>query len=404
MKIGIVGAGPSGMMAANIASKNSADVTIFDKNEKCGKKLYITGKGRCNLTNYCKEDEFLQNVVSGEKFLMSAINRFSPIDTFNFFEKHVPLKIERGNRVFPQSDKSSDVLKVFNKLLAESKATVKLNENVLSVKSSGSKFLIDTSQNQYVFDKVIIACGGQSYKGTGSTGDGYNFAKKFGHKIIEIKPGLVPMLLEKTYIDGLAGLSLKNIAASVEYNGRNYYEFGELLFTHEGVSGPVILTLSSKINRLSLDNLYLSIDFKPSLDFKTLEERVKKDLEKYKLKAFKNSLFDLMPKNLVPNFIKYVKIDEGKESSFITIEERRKIVSALKDFKLKITGLDDIENAIITSGGVDVKEINPKTMESKIIKDLYFCGEVIDCDALTGGFNMQIALSTGYCAGHFSSV
>jgi len=404
MKIGVIGAGPAGMMAAIEASKNGAAVTIFDKNEKCGKKLYITGKGRCNLTNYCEIPEFLQNVVNNGKFLMSALSRFSPRDTYNFFEKHLPLKIERGNRVFPQSDKSSDVLKVFNKLLTENKVIVKLNENVLNVKPSGSEFLIDTKDNQYVFDKVIIACGGQSYKGTGSTGDGYKFAKKLGHNIIDIKPALVSLLTEKTYIAGLAGLTLKNVLASVEYNGKTYSEFGELLFTHDGVSGPIILTLSSKINRFCLDNLCLSIDFKPALDFKALEERVRSDMEKYKQKQFKNSLFDLLPKNLVPNFIKYVKIEDEKESSFVTAAERTKIVWALKNFKLKILGLDDVENAIITSGGVDTREINPKTMESKILKNLYFCGEVIDCDALTGGFNMQIALSTGVSAGYFSSV
>ena len=404
MRIGVIGAGPSGMMAAIIASKNSADVTIFDKNEKCGKKLYITGKGRCNLTNYCDEQEFLQNVVNNSKFLMSAINRFSPVDVYNFFEKHLLLKIERGNRVFPKSDKSSDILKIFNKLLSVNKVNVKLNENVLNIESSDSGFLIETKSAQYVFDKIIVACGGKSYKGTGSTGDGYIFAKKLGHNVIDCLPGLVPIRLEKTYIEGVTGLSLKNVLANVEFNGQKFSEFGEMLFTHDGVSGPIILTLSSKINRLCLDSLYLSIDFKPALDFKALDERIKKDLERYKLKAFKNSLFELLPKNLVPNFIKYVKIDSEKESSFITLEERHKIVLALKDFKLKITGLDDIENAIITSGGVDVKEINPKTMESKITNNLYFCGEVIDCDALTGGFNMQIALSTGYCAGHFSSV
>jgi len=403
MKIGIVGAGPAGMMAAYTASKNGADVTVFDKNEKCGKKLYITGKGRCNLTNYCEVSEFLQNVVRGGKFLMSAINRFSPFDAYNFFEKYLPLKIERGNRVFPQSDKSSDIIQAFNKLLTESGAAVKLSDSVLNIAKSGSSFLIDTLKNQYVFDKVIIACGGESYKETGSTGDGYKFAKKLGHNIIDTVPALVPMVLEKTYIENLAGLSLKNVTASVKYGRQTFSEFGEMLFTHNGVSGPIILSLSSKINRLKLDGLYLSVDFKPALDVKTLEERVKKDLDKYKLKQFKNSLFDLLPKNLVPNFIEYVKIDNDKESSFITAQERQKIVLSLKDFKLKILSLEDIGQAIVTSGGVDVNEINPKSMESRLLQNLYFCGEVLDCDALTGGFNMQIALSTGYCAGYFSA-
>lgn len=403
MRIGVIGGGASGMMAAGIAAKNGADATLFEKNEKLGKKLFITGKGRCNITNNCEKDEFFKNIVNNSKFLMSAFSKFSNHDTYNFFSEFLNLKVERGNRVFPESDKSSDVIKALDEFLKSNNVKVLLNSNVLKITLNGDKFLVSTKNCDYIFDKVVIATGGISYSKTGSSGDGYKFAKILGHNIIDLKPALVPIECDMTDIKGLAGLSLKNVTASVEKDGKALAsEFGEMLFTHEGVSGPIILTLSSKINRADLSNCYLCIDFKPALTHKELDARILRDFEKFSNKQFKNALDELLPKSLVPKMIEYVKIPEERQINSITSLEREKLVNSLKEFKIEILKLGKLDEAIVTAGGVDVLEINPKTLESKIVKNLYFCGEIIDCDALTGGFNMQIAFSTGYCAG-FSS-
>lgn len=400
MKIAVIGGGASGMMAAGIAARNGALVTLFEKNEKLGKKLFITGKGRCNITNYCESEEFFKNVVNNSKFLMSAISRFSSFDTFNFFSRYLKLKVERGNRVFPESDKSSDVIKALTEFLEVNKVNVLLNSNIFKIALNNDKFLVSDKNNDYVFDKIIVATGGMSYSRTGSCGDGYNFAKKLGHSIIDIKPALVPFECDFTDIKGLAGLSLKNVTASVEKCSKKIAsEFGEMLFTHEGVSGPIILSLSSKINRIDLTECYLSIDIKPALNDRELDARVLRDFEKFSNKQFKNALDDLLPKSLIPKIIEYTQISGEKQVNLITAPERRKLVKSLKDFKIKILKLGSLDEAIITSGGVNVLEINPKTMESRIVKNLYFCGEILDCDALTGGFNMQIAFSTGYVAG-----
>ena len=404
MKICVIGAGASGMMAAGTAAKNGADVTLIDGNEKIGKKIFITGKGRCNLTNYCDSVEFFENVITNPKFLMSAYARFSSYDTFEFFSNYTELKVERGNRVFPKSDKSSDIIKAMQSFLQENKVNLVLNTKVLNIKNYDNRFCVITKNSEYIFDKIIIATGGKSYSKTGSCGDGYQFAKNLGHKIIDIKPALVPVECDIKFIENLAGLTLKNVTAKIIKDGKTQAsEFGEMLFTHTGVSGPIILSLSSKINRVDLSDSYISLDLKPALTYEELDARILRDFEKYNKKLFKNALDDLLPKSLIPKIIEYSKIDENREVNSVTVREREKLADALKNFKIKILSLGSLEEAIITSGGVDIEQINPKTMESKLVEGLYFCGEVINCDALTGGFNMQIAFSTGYSAGYFAT-
>lgn len=401
MKVAVIGAGPAGMMAAISAAQAGANVFLLEKNSKLGKKLYITGKGRCNLTNDISPQEFLKNVVSNPKFLYSAINRFTPQDTINFFEQFgCPLKVERGGRVFPLSDRSSDIIKTFEKALNNYGVNVIYDCEVLDINKSSDYFeVLCKNGKNIISDRVVIACGGLSYSSTGSTGDGYILSKKFGHTIIDTVPGLVSISVKED-VSSLQGLSLKNVSLSAEYNNKTVSNlFGEMLFTHTGISGPIVLSTSSIINRLPLDKVKLFIDLKPALDTNKLDERILRDFSKYQNKQFKNALIDLLPKSLIPEIIKRSGIDEDQKVNVITRMQRQNLINALKRFELNIQKLDGFERAIITCGGVSTKEIDPSKLESKLSKGLFFAGEVIDVDAYTGGYNIQIALSTGYLAG-----
>lgn len=400
MKILIIGAGPAGLMCAAECSKNqNHQVFLLDSNEKVGKKLYISGKGRCNVCNRTTQEGFLNNVVSNSKFLYKAINNFSPEDAISFFESNgTKLKVERGNRVFPVSDKASDISKTFLNVLNKNNVKIVLNTKVKSIQKIGETFKVLTNKLSYDCDVVVVATGGRSYSVTGSKGDGYRFAKELGHNIVNIKPGLVPINLSD-YDGSLAGLSLKNVSINIKIGKKNYNQFGEMLFTHKGISGPIVLTLSSLINRFDLTNQEISIDLKPALTEEKLEERLLRDFKEAKTKILKNYLKELLPSSLIDFFILKGKLDSNIPVCNINKETRKVILNLLKDFRFKIESLEDIEYAIVTSGGVNTKEINPKTMESKIVNNLFFVGEVLDLDAFTGGFNIQIALSTGFTAG-----
>lgn len=393
MKIAIIGGGPAGMMCAIKAAENH-QVTIFEKNEKLGKKLFITGKGRCNLTNYCDEREFLKNIVNNSSFMYSSIYSFSPFTTYYYFEElGLPLKVERGNRVFPASDKSSDVIRAYEKKLKALGVKINLNYEVTSIEKVDGKFIINGREN---FDKVVIASGGISYKLTGSTGDGYKFAKDFGHKVIYQVPGLIGINLKNNF--SLAGLTLKNVELKVLKDKKILSrEFGEMLFTHRGISGPIVLTTSSKINRLKDFEIYL--DLKPALDPEKLDARILRDFHENQNKNLENVMKSLLPRDLIIYVLEGAGISGEKKVNQITKEDRERLVRTIKNFGLKFDSLDDIDRAIVTSGGIDVKDIDPKTMESKKVKGLYFIGEVLDLDGLTGGFNIQIANSTGYSCG-----
>lgn len=398
----VIGGGPAGLISAYFRAVRGEDVYLIEKNEKPGKKLYITGKGRCNVTNDCDVDEFLSNVVTNAKFLNGAIRRFPPEKFMEFLSGKTKLKTERGNRVFPLSDKASDVTKCLCAYAEEAGAEIKLNEKVLSINASDGKIVsVVTDKATYPCDNVIVCTGGLSYPSTGSTGDGYAFAKSFGHTIISPVAALSGVNLKGDFYKNLQGLSLKNVAISV-INGKKkiYSDFGEMLFTHFGVSGPTIISASSFINRLNLRDVYISLDLKPALTEEQLDARVLRDFEKYKNKAIKNSFDDLLPKAMIPVIIKAAGINGDIKNNELKAENRRKIVAAIKDFRMYPHSLRDLNEAIVTSGGVSVKEIDPKTMESKLVKGLFFAGEVIDADALTGGFNITIAACTAYSAGN----
>lgn len=393
MRVGIIGGGPAGMMCA-IKAGEKHDVVLFEKNEKLGKKLFITGKGRCNLTNYTDEKDFLKNIVNNKSFMYSSIYSLSPFTTYYYFEElGLPLKVERGNRVFPASDKSSDVIKVYEKKLKEVGIDIKLNTEVKSIEKDGETFTINEKEK---FDKIVIATGGISYQLTGSTGDGYRFGEKFGHKIVDPRPGLIGMILSNDF--NLAGLTLKNVELiAVKDKKIISREFGELLFTHRGISGPIVLTSSSKLNRLN--NFELFLDLKPALSNEKLDNRILRDFSENQNKNIENVLKSLLPRDLIDYILKDAKIYGDKKVNQITREERENLIKTIKNFKLNFDGFDDINRAIVTSGGIDVKDIDPKTMESKLVKGLYFIGELLDLDGLTGGFNIQIANSTGYSCG-----
>lgn len=389
-KVTVIGGGPAGMMAAITAAEEGASVTLLEKNEKLGKKLYITGKGRCNLTNSCELPAFFGNIPRGEKFLYSSVYSFSNADTCQFFEDAgLPLKEERGGRIFPVSDKSSDVIRTLERKLKECGVKVQLKTEVKDLAK------IDA-------DALIIATGGLSYQSTGSTGDGFRFAKELGHKVSKAFPSLVPLICKESFIRQLEGLSLRNVSVSITADGKGIFEqFGEMLFTKDGVSGPVILTASSEICRL-LDQekeFLLHIDLKPSLSIEQLDKRVLRDFEGEKNKAFKNSLGKLLPAKLIPVIVEQSGIDPFKKVNEITKKERTELIRLLKDLRLTIEKTADFDQAVITSGGVSLKEIDPKTMESKKQPGIFFAGEVLDADAYTGGFNLQIAFSTGRAAG-----
>ncbi len=401
MKTAVVGAGPAGLIAAATAAAGS-DVTLFERNEKPGKKLYITGKGRCNVTNLCSPREFLEKVVRNPKFLYSAIYTFTPEDTVNLIETNgVKTKTERGNRVFPASDKASDVTKALVSNAMKTGVQF-VYENVVSLSRKDGLFRLITSGAEYFFDKVILACGGVSYPSTGSNGDGFKLAESMGHTVTKLYPALVPVNFCED-VKSLQGLSLKNVKVTVSDGRKSESLFGEMLFTSRGASGPVVLSLSSLINRLDVKHVTFSIDLKPALDYEKLDKRVVSDFTKFKNKQFKNSLDEMLPKSLIPYIIDVSGINPDKPVNSVTKQEREKLVNLLKNLSFTVDSLGSIAEGIVTSGGVSVDEVNPKTMESKLVKGLYFAGEMLDVDALTGGFNIQIALSTGFAAGTSAS-
>ncbi|MCI6691976.1 MULTISPECIES: NAD(P)/FAD-dependent oxidoreductase [unclassified Clostridium] len=401
-KVIVIGAGPAGMMAAITAAKNNK-VILLDGNEKVGKKLFITGKGRCNVTNSKDISEFFDFIPGNPHFLYSALYSYTNEDTISFFESQgIKLKNERGGRVFPASDKSSDIIKGLMKEINKNNIELKLNSLVTNIKFSNNKIEAVEVNNQYYInaDHFIIATGGVSYPSTGSRGDGLRFSKSLGHNIIKVKPSLVPIELKNTWIKFLTGLTLKNIEISLFNDSLKkpiYKNQGEMLFTSYGLSGPIILKASRYIENDK--NYSLFIDLKPALTHDELDKRVQKDFKKYINKDFKNSLDELLPQKLIPIIISLSNIEENKKVNEITKEERKNLVNLMKGLKVSIKGLRPIEEAIVTSGGVDTLEIDPSTMKSKLIDNLSFAGEVIDVDAFTGGYNVQIALSTGYLAG-----
>lgn len=397
--VAVVGGGAAGLLAAGIAARFSDKVTLFDRNEKLGKKLYITGKGRCNFTNVVPPNEFLNSVVRNPKFLFGAINRFTPYDAVELIEEQgIKTKVERGNRAFPLSDKASDITKALTALCREGNVEFRLGTYIGSVSKNNETFELTSTAEKYFFGKVILACGGMSYPSTGSDGNGYELARKLGHKITEPRVSLVDIKLYDE-VKELEGLSLKNVSAKIELKDKSFSESGEMLFTDDGVSGPIILTLSSYISRFDLKGALLKIDLKPALDVETLDKRILSDFKSCQNKFFKNALDELLPGKLIPFIVKRSGISPLKPVNSVTREERQSLVNALKSLTFEVKGLGGFDRAVVTSGGVDVREVNPKTMESKIVSGLYFAGEMLDIDALTGGFNIQIAFSTGYVAG-----
>lgn len=407
MKVCIIGGGAGGMMSGLMIAKKGHQVILLEKNDKLGKKIYITGKGRCNVTNAVTGNEFLANVVRNPKFIMSSEVRFNSQDTMNLFEElGVPLKIERGNRVFPKSDKASDITKALEKGLKKYNVQIKLNSEVSKIltKDNVACGVKLKSGEEILSDAVVVATGGISYPLTGSTGDGYKFAAETGHRIIETVPGLVGILTKDQDIHALSGLSLKNVRLFTMQGSKEIFksDIGEMLITGNGISGPLALTLSSYINRFSPENVEIYIDFKPALDDFALFLRIERDIKELKSKQFSSLLEGLLPKSLADVFAKRLGISKTKKVSQLTKEERENLCKMLKNFHLKFDRLDDIERAVITSGGVSTKDIKPKNMESKIISKLYFVGEVVDVDALTGGFNLQLAFSmASACASDF---
>ncbi len=399
-KVVVIGGGASGMFAAYSSALHGNKTILLEKNEKLGKKIYITGKGRCNLTTSVPLNDFFKSVVSNSKFLYGALNTFNSEDTVAFFTTYgLKLKEERGNRIFPDSDKASDVTKTLEKVLIEFGVDIRLNTLVeeLIIKDD-AVCGVKTSLGDILCDSVIVCTGGISYPKTGSTGDGYKFAKTAGHSLTPIRPALVGIeLFGNDYLE-MQGLSLKNVLLMAKCNDKIVFnDFGEMLFTHFGVSGPIVLSCSSKINRL--ENVELFIDLKPALDFDTLDKRLIRELADNKNKTISTVMKSLLPKALISCVLRQADINPDTSSSELKTEFRKSILYALKNLKFKVKKLRPIDEAIITSGGVSVKEINPKTMESKIISHLHFAGEVLDIDALTGGYNLQLAFSTGYVAG-----
>lgn len=407
IKVGIVGGGAAGMMAAIFAADGGAEVTLFERNFACGRKIGITGKGRCNLTNDCSVNEFLQNVPTNPRFLYGALNFLSPEMTQAFFEAEgLALKVERGKRVFPVSDKAGDVVRCLISA-CKSRGVKILNERVTDVRIADGKILgITTAEGEYDLDRVIIATGGRSYPRTGSDGDGYELAKRVGHSVTAITPSLVPLVSRSKICGKMQGLSLKNVGFSVTEveSGRVVYEdFGEMMFTHFGVTGPMVLSASAHLPRIKEGIYQAKIDLKPALDEKTLDARVLSDFKKFNNRDLINALDQLLPQKLIPVAVELSGIDGRKKVNSITKDERAALISVIKGLSFSLDGTRPIDEAIVTKGGVSVKEIAPKTMESKLVKGLYFAGEVLDVDAYTGGFNLQIAFSTGALAGSCAS-
>ena len=406
MRVLVVGGGPAGMMAAIQAAKQGNTVTLLEQNEKLGKKLFITGKGRCNVTNDCDVTELFDSVVSNKKFLYSAFYSFSNQDVKDFFEEQgLRLKVERGRRVFPASDKSSDVIKALGNALKKLEVKIRLRTRVDQVLTENDIVCgVRLSDGECLnADKVILATGGVSYKSTGSDGSGLVMAEKLGHQVTKLRPGLVGMCTKEAWVRDMQGLTLKNVAVSIgKKQGKKplYEDFGELLFTHYGVSGPMILSASSRLgDELEKEDLYIKIDLKPALSKEQLDSRILRDFEERKNADLSNAMVHLLPKSMIPVMLHVCGLDPAKKVNEVTRGEREQLVKGMKEFPLTINGLRDIQEAIITRGGVTVKEVEPSTMESKIVKNLYLAGEMLDLDALTGGYNLQIAWSTGYLAG-----
>ena len=413
MKVIIIGGGPAGIISAISSARNENNVILIEKNNSLGKKLLITGKGRCNITSSININDFIKNIPGNGKFLYSAFQNFTNMDIIKLIEENgVKVKEERGNRIFPITDNSKDVLKSFEKELNKYKnIKIKLNTKVKEVLEENREVkgvLLESGEKLFA-SKVIVATGGKSYPFTGSTGDGYKIASKFGHTVEKIRGSLVPLTADKALCQSMQGLSLRNVKIQIkdiEKNKKIYEDFGEMLFTHFGVSGPIILSASAHLLRyknidklLKENKIKLIIDLKPALSYEELDKRVLRDFEIFKNKEFKNSLFELLPKKIINPIINLSNINENKKVNEITKEERKILVNLIKSLEINIDGFRPVEEAIVTAGGISIKEINPKTMESKLIKGLYFAGEIIDVDAYTGGFNLQIAYSTGYTAG-----
>ena len=407
-KVIIIGAGAAGMMAGIAAAQSGHNVTILEKNEKAGKKIYITGKGRCNITNACEVEELFDNVVSNKKFLYSAFYGFNNSDVVKLLsDAGLKTKVERGNRVFPESDRAGDVISTLVRILKKLNVKLEYGTEVLRLVTDsrdGVEYVsgvVDDRGRQYEADAVIVATGGLSYPTTGSTGDGYSFAKETGHTVTPLSPALVPFNVAEEDIKALQGLALKNSGVAI-YDGKKklYEDFGELLFTHFGVSGPTVLSASSYVaKKIKERPLKLVIDLKPGLSAEQLDTRILRDFEEFTNKNFNNALDTLLPKSLIPVIISRCGIDEYKKVHEISREERMRLVNTIKNFEFTLTGLRGYNEAIVTQGGVSVKDIDPSTMESKKVKGMYFAGEVLDLDAVTGGFNLQIAWSTGHLAG-----
>ncbi|AGK97523.1 NAD(P)/FAD-dependent oxidoreductase [Clostridium pasteurianum] len=396
----VVGGGPAGIMAAMAAAERNK-VLLIERNEKLGKKLYITGKGRCNVTNNKDISEFFDFIPGNPEFLYSSLYTYNNIDIINYFEEMgVNLKVERGDRVFPKSDKSSDIINALRRSLDDKNVEIMLNTQIssINIENDSVKSLITDDGKVIKGDHFIICTGGLSYPQTGSTGDGLTFAKKAGHHITKIKPSLVPIEVKEPWIKDLQGLSLRNVELLIKNNQKTVYrEFGEMLFTHYGVSGPIALKASRIIDEKA--DMSIVINLKPALKIEELDKRIQKDFIKFSNKDFKNSLNELLPQKLISTIVNLSGIDENKKVNSITKEERRKLINIIQNFTLKVKGLRGIEEAIVTSGGVDIKEIDPSTLKSKLINNLSFAGEVMDVDAYTGGYNIQIAFSTGHLAG-----
>lgn len=409
-RIVVIGGGASGMMAAYFAAKNGADVVILEKNKKVCRKVMITGKGRCNVTNNSQPDNIIAKTPTNGKFLYSAVNFLTPSDVMSFFEDlSVSLKTERGNRVFPTSDKACDIVDALLRAVKKSGCKILTEKHALGIDINDNKVcgVILADGEKIKADSVIIACGGASYPKTGSTGDGYQISQQAGHTIAEIKPSLVPVECGGNICQRLQGLSLKNVTLSVYYKDKKnpvFSELGEMLFTHFGLSGPLVLSASSHMKKGSASDYKFVIDLKPALDIDALDKRIIRDFDEFLNKDFANSLGKLLPAKLIPVIIEMSGIPAHEKCNSITKAQRRSLSELLKHIEITPTKFRPIDEAIITSGGVKVKEINPKTMESKLVKDLFFSGEVIDVDAYTGGYNLQIAFSTGALAGYSSAI
>ena len=402
-RVAVIGAGAAGMMAAITAAEAGAAVTLFERNDRVGKKLRITGKGRCNVTNNCDNNEFLTNVPTNPRFLYASLSRFSTSDTMAFFEEAgVPLKTERGKRVFPISDRAADIVSAMEKRCREAGVTI-VHRRVRGLQVAEGKICgLVYGETEEAFDAVIVCTGGCSYSMTGSDGDGHRFAGMLGHTVTPLQPSLVPLVAQGKLCASLQGLSLKNVSLTIRQtqSGKSVYEdFGEMLFTHYGITGPLVLSASAHLSDIAPGKYEAVIDLKPALDEKTLDARILSDFSKYQNRDLINALDDLLPQKMIAPYIGLCGIDPRKKVNSITREERERMVRVLKGIRVKLVGFRPLEEAIVTRGGVSVKEVDPKTMQSKLVEGLYFAGEVLDVDAYTGGFNLQIAFSTATVAG-----